>query len=206
MVLLRSMALGIGVLSAHLAVIFSPSLMTGTRVKLDKYSTPQIISIRLDAFVAPAITDISTLAQAGFGERSAFDSPILKKTASPHETQVRAKIQVAPELEIHRWQPEKTHLGDFFVAEFLDEVAAPNVDFAEILQRALPMDFQPFLLEFWIDQYGNTSRVVCIDGGCTDEVTAALGKLPEITFRPALKDGLTVASRKLIQVDPVALL
>jgi hypothetical protein len=206
MVLLRNTALGIAVFSVHLAVIFNPSLMMGTRVKLDKSSTSQIISIRLDAFVAPAITDISTLAQAALGERSASESPTPKKTASPHKTQVRAKTQVAPELEIHRWQPEKAHLGDFFVAEFLDEVAAPNVDFTEILQRALPMDFQPFLLEFWIDQYGNTSRVVCIEGGCTDEVTVALGELPEITFRPALKDGLTVASRKLIQVDPVALL
>jgi hypothetical protein len=206
MMLLRNTTLGIGVLSVHLAVLFNPSVILPTDFEPNKYLTSHINSVQRVSFIMREAKDISDMPLAALAPKPAFDNRLLKKNALPYEAQGIPKIQVVSELDIRVVQQEKAHLDDYVVAEFFEEVASPNQDFSEILHRLLPVEFQPFLLEFWIDQDGNTSRVICIDGGCTDEVSATLVRLQEITFRPALKDGSKVASRKLIQVEPIVLL
>lgn len=106
------------------------------------------------------------------------------------------------ETEEHR----RLNAEDFFSPDEVDETANPVGNFEETLRQGLPLYVHGMTIEFWIDSMGNTVQVRCVEGDCTDEMTAGLEQLRSSMFEPAVKEGLAVPSRKLIQIDASPLL
>lgn len=82
-----------------------------------------------------------------------------------------------------------------------DETALPPDDIGEMLQQALPFAFGLLVLDFSIDSAGNTIAVECVEGDCNPAVIDSLKMLTHLIFRPAISEGVAVASRKSIQVE-----
>lgn len=87
-------------------------------------------------------------------------------------------------------------------ADALDTTAVPPDGFQQILEQRLPYDIESVVLEFLIDNEGNTVAVNCLEGDCNLKLQGDISKLRELTFIPAIKGSAAVASRKVIQVDP----
>ena len=90
---------------------------------------------------------------------------------------------------------------DFLDASALDETADPEDGFQSALAQSVPLFFSALEIELWIDSSGQTVRVLCVGAECTQAVTADLQQLLSQHFKPAQKNGLPVASRKLIQIE-----
>jgi hypothetical protein len=90
---------------------------------------------------------------------------------------------------------------EFLEASSLDETATPMEGFGEALSLLFPPTFQSLVIEFWIDSGGNIADARCMEGNCVDLSPESLNRLLELHFYPAIKDGLSVPSRKLIQID-----
>jgi hypothetical protein len=93
----------------------------------------------------------------------------------------------------------------FLTAEAVDETALPEEHFEEVLKQALPYGLEAVELEIWIDHTGNTVLVQCVDRDNCNETADGLQQLLGLHFKPAMKDGLPVSSRKhiYIRIDPV---
>lgn len=93
-------------------------------------------------------------------------------------------------------------------ARFLDvdEVDAPalaTTQFEGALDQALPSRFELIVLELLIDEAGRTVSALCIGGDCGEALAQRLQLLLVVPFAPAQKDGIAVASRKIIQISPL---
>lgn len=95
------------------------------------------------------------------------------------------------------------NLDTFLDADAVDQTARPDENFEIALGQRLPLRVEPMVLEFWIDKEGITVRVQCLEGACNDAADTFLTKLAELRFAPAVKDGAPVASRKVMQIDPL---
>lgn len=95
------------------------------------------------------------------------------------------------------------NLDTFLDADAVDQTARPDDNFEIALGQRLPLRIEPMVLEFWIDKDGMTVQVRCLEGACNDEAEASLTRLAELRFTPAVKDGAPVASRKVMQIDPL---
>ena len=91
----------------------------------------------------------------------------------------------------------------FLDADAVDETARPDVNFEVALSQRLPLRVESMVLEFWIDKEGVTVQVRCLEGACSDVVDATLIRLAELRFTPAIKNRAPVASRKVMQIDPL---
>ena len=91
----------------------------------------------------------------------------------------------------------------FFDLDELDEPATGTSGFETALNDALPTTFEIIVLEFLINEMGVTVQITCIDGDCSNASIENLQALASIPFLPAMKNGSTVASRKVIQVLPL---
>lgn len=90
----------------------------------------------------------------------------------------------------------------FLDAGELDQSAAASKAFEDALDKALPSTFDSIVLEFLIDETGQTVQLNCIEGDCSASPTNWLQQLLAIPFTPAIKNGQPVASRKVIQFLP----
>jgi hypothetical protein len=90
---------------------------------------------------------------------------------------------------------------EFLEASSPDETSIPMEGFEEVLSLIFPPNFESLVIEFWIDNKGNTTMAQCMEGNCGALLPESLNRLLELHFYPAIKDGLPVSSRKLIQID-----
>ena len=92
----------------------------------------------------------------------------------------------------------------FLTAEAVDETAFPEERFEEVLKQSLPYGLEAIELEIWIDHTGNAVLVQCVDSDNCNDSADGLQQLLGLHFKPAIKDGLPVASRKhiYIRIDP----
>ena len=90
----------------------------------------------------------------------------------------------------------------FLDAGDLDQSAAASKAFEDALDKSLPARFDLIVLEFLIDESGQTVQLKCIDGDCSTELAEKLQQLVALPFTPATKNGQPVASRKVIQISP----
>lgn len=93
---------------------------------------------------------------------------------------------------------------NFLTAEAVDETALPEEHFEETLKQSLPYGLEAIELEIWIDQTGTAVLVQCLDQDNCKDSSEGLQQLLGLRFKPAIKDGLPVPSRKHISVhiDP----
>lgn len=90
----------------------------------------------------------------------------------------------------------------FLDAGDLDQSAVASKAFESALDKALPDKFESVVLEFLIDEAGQTVQLTCIEGNCSAELSEKLQQLVAIPFTPATKNGQPVASRKVIEIFP----
>ena len=90
----------------------------------------------------------------------------------------------------------------FLNFEALDEAAIGTVEFESALNKALPRAFDKVVLEFLIDEHGAVVQLSCIEGDCSAALDDDIQPLLRVPFTPALKNGLPVASRKVLQISP----
>ncbi len=95
-------------------------------------------------------------------------------------------------------------IENFLEADAVDETALPEERFEEILKQSLPLGLQAIELELWIDHTGNTVLVRCLDQDNCGDSADSLKQLLTLRFTPAVKDGISVSSRKhiSIHIDP----
>ena len=92
--------------------------------------------------------------------------------------------------------------GRFLDAAELDQSAAAPTVFDQTLDKTLPTAVDLIVLEFLIDESGQTVQITCTDGDCSAQLVEKLQQLMVIPFSPAIKNGRPVASRKVIQISP----
>ncbi len=90
----------------------------------------------------------------------------------------------------------------FLDFDALDQAAVAFSQFESALVNTLPASFEVIVLELFIDESGRTVQLACIEGDCTDELRYKLPDLMDVPFTPAMKNGESVASRKIIQLLP----
>ena len=95
------------------------------------------------------------------------------------------------------------NMAVFLDADAVDQTARPDDHFEILLGQRLPLRIESMVLEFWIDDEGITVQVQCLEGACNDATIVPLTKLAELRFAPAIKNGTPVASRKVMQIDPL---
>lgn len=130
--------------------------------------------------------------------------PSEKPTAPPSAASADNRSNVAPST------PEKSssdpltffNRDRFLDAGDLDQSAAASKAFEDVLDKSLPARFDLIVLEFLIDESGQTVQLMCLDGDCSSELTVELQQLMTLPFVPAIKNGKPVASRKIIQISP----
>ena len=93
---------------------------------------------------------------------------------------------------------------NFLNVDELDVAALGSSELESMMTKALPAQFEFVILEFLIDKTGRIVQVACIDGECSEILNFELQALLAVPFKPALKDGQVVASRKVIHVLPVS--
>lgn len=185
-----------------MAVIFGiASSLRGATRQPEKYGPVLLAQLASFAPVAPpqrrgpipppaSSADIQRPAGGRPAEHAIATPPPTGNGSDPNETEGRQH----PKAE------------DFFSPDEVDETANPVGNFEETLRQGLPLYVHGLVVEFWIDSMGNTVQVRCVEGDCSDAMTAGLEQLLASLFQPAVKNGLAVPSRKLIQIDPSPLL
>ncbi len=123
-----------------------------------------------------------------------------KKTPSPVATDASSEMREAkPGSDaVLAFKPEI-----FLDLQALDEAARTSSAFESVLASALPARFEHIVLEFFIDETGRIVKVFCVEGDCSADLPDKLMPQLAVPFTPALKDGQTVASRKVIEVLPL---
>ena len=136
--------------------------------------------------------------------QSATDKPSEKTAAAPGTASLEKKSSSAPgTTEKASSDPLPFFNRDRFLdAGDLDQSAAASKAFEDTLEKSLPAGFDLIVLEFLIDESGQTVQLTCIDGDCSTELAEKLQQLVALPFTPATKNGQPVASRKVIQISP----
>ena len=94
----------------------------------------------------------------------------------------------------------------YFLREELDSSAEPVADLGKELIKILPVLSGTVIIEFWITEAGQATRIDFIKGQTLLPLDEAMQILLSYEFTPALRDGKPVASRKLIEIDTDAIL
>lgn len=190
------------VVLAHMAVIFGiGSSLSGATLKPESYSS--VLKVQFASFVVVAQPQAPRTVQTPAtsaridpqaGRRPAEDAfttpPPTSKGSDSNETEERQHLK-----------PE-----EFFSADEVDETANPLGNFEETLRQGLPLYVHGLVIEFWIDSSGNTLQVRCVEGDCSEAMAPGLDLLLASLFEAAVKDGMAVPSRKLIQIDSSSML
>jgi hypothetical protein len=183
---------------AHAAVLFFLPLQLENRPKLE--ASPLMMATLATIEPRQQILKFRPLPRTESPELSAV---VLAKPEKPRAS----RLPVKPKTEKSSYASiEKKNLlqsEDEFQVKFEDagETAVPPEDIGETLQRVLPFSFGLLILDFSVDSAGNTVEVECVEGDCNPAVIESLKVLPQLSFRPAIKEGVAVASRKSIQIE-----
>ena len=94
----------------------------------------------------------------------------------------------------------------YFLREELDNSAEPLADIGKELSKILPVLSGTVIIEFWITETGQVTRIDFIKGETLLPLDEAMQILLNYEFAPAMRAGKSVASRKLIEVDTDAVL
>ena len=146
-------------------------------------------------------------ATLAIGSNPRFD--LTTKQADAHE--LASPTKKSSDAGPKRFAPDDLAAGGvagfnrerFFELDELDEPATGASGFETALNEALPTTFEVIVLEFLINEMGVTVQITCIDGDCSNASIENLQALASISFSPAMKYGVAVASRKVIQVLPL---
>lgn len=87
--------------------------------------------------------------------------------------------------------------------ELVDKTAQPEDGFDTALQQSAPLFFSELEIELWIDSEGQVVKVLCAGADCSQTAATELQRLIGQRFKPAEKDGMPVASKKRLQLEPV---
>jgi hypothetical protein len=88
----------------------------------------------------------------------------------------------------------------YYTLDMLDSAAQPMADF-DIAPALLNSIQTRLLLEFWIDRNGEVRELRVIEpAGTRRDVTAIMASLRTVRFRPAMRGGMPVNSRKLVEL------
>ena len=164
---------------------------------------------RLSLQIINAQTDTGALTEL------ATPLPQPKPTQKPRETQAKSTDTLTeikpgktneappdPSESLSRTLSPFLDRSRFLDAAELDQAAAAPTVFDQTLDKTLPTAFDLIVLEFLIDESGQTVQITCIDGDCSAQLVEKLQQLMVIPFSPAIKNGRPVASRKVIQISP----
>jgi hypothetical protein len=183
---------------AHAAVLFSSPFSLESRPTRESsrlvVATLAIIEPRQQILISQLIPQtkdpkLSATVLAKPEKPRASPPPVTPKTEEPSKASVEKKNSLQSEEEL---QVKSEDAGDR---------AVPPEEFGEILQRILPFSFGLLVLDFSVDSAGNIVEVECVEGDCNPAVVESLKFLPQLSFRPAMREGVAVASRKSIQID-----
>jgi hypothetical protein len=190
----KKLALVCTVCGVHLALLtgFNLNLVLGKPSNIANITTEKLSMTLLQASSQPLSDSLAKPQE----QTSAIDSE-----AADVQTAATGQKSVLPESPFWTGLQNRDYFLD---SEAVDKTAEPDVTFEALLAQLLPLNVQSVVLEFWIEKDGQPVEVRCIEGACTDEVTAALPKLAELTFKPAIKNGEAVANRKVIQIEASA--
>ena len=204
------------VVTAHLAVIegfFESTSLNNVASEQSKRLTVHVIEgSTLDAAIpaymllakAPALTPTPAPAPKpiqGIAKTPLEKADILQKTLVDNYSELSGlSDQKSLGFTVNAPVDRRRYL-DF---DALDQSAISSLEFEAALAKALPMKFEQIMLEFLIDETGRTVLVSCIEGDCSTTLAADFQQLLALPFEPALKNGQAVASRKIIQVLPLA--
>jgi hypothetical protein len=183
---------------AHAAVLFSSPFSFESRRTLE--SSPLIVATFAKIEPRQQILKSQPIRQAKSPELPAgalaksenppaSGPPVAPKTEEASHASVQKKSLLQSEEEV---QAKSEDAG---------ETAVPPNNIGETLQRVLPYSFGLLVLDFSVDSAGNTIEVECVEGDCNPAVIESLKFLPQFSFRPAVKEGVAVASRKSIQIE-----
>lgn len=130
--------------------------------------------------------------------------PEKSPSSPPAAANVDRKIDVIPETsDKSSSEPSPFFNRERFLdAGELDQSAVASKAFEDALDKTLPARFDSIVLEFLIDENGETVQLNCIEGDCSAALSERLQQLMLIPFTPASKNGQPVASRKVIEVFP----
>jgi hypothetical protein len=121
-------------------------------------------------------------------------------TVSPN---ISNPVAVAPSIQSVLRYPggllNREH--EYLLAGDLDETAMPSEDLGTVLARIFPVLSGLIVLDLWIDATGQVVRVDLVQGRTLLREVDAMQPLLEVKFQPAIKNGQSVASRKLIEID-----
>ena len=129
--------------------------------------------------------------------------PVGFKIASPPQVHQTAELAVSPQQPIQGYGVNLAlDRSRFLDLNAIDQSAISTGEFEPTLAKVLPANFESMLLELLIDETGRTVQVACIEGDCFATTDDGLQQLLDVPFLPAIKNGKTVASRKVIEVFP----
>ena len=89
----------------------------------------------------------------------------------------------------------------FLTLDQIDQSAEPLSDLGVTLGRIFPLFSGLVVLELWIDDQGRVLHVVVLQGRSLNSDSFDFVELLETPFKPAIKNGQTVASRKVIEIN-----
>jgi hypothetical protein len=89
----------------------------------------------------------------------------------------------------------------YLISSELDATASAPHDFGELLAKIFPVLSGIVILELWIDANGEVTRIDLIQGRTISQDADAMNELLSTKFGSAQKNGRTIASRKLIEIN-----
>lgn len=195
----------LAVIAAHASVLFGIYPASAVEFQTSEIRIARIFQATLLAGESVAITEQGHIAAApfSFSVRPGTLRPMQSKPAERNPVSKPIKTGVNEIPRPTEKLPSLTLDGFWEVSE-VDSPASPIDDFGDALQQRLPPILVPVVIEFWISQDGATVQAACFERNCPASVTDRLGDLLDLRFQPAIKSGLAVSSRKLVQIEPQA--
>lgn len=182
---------------AHAAVLFFSPFQLESHFKLE--ASPLIVATLATIELRQHILELRQLPQTKSLELSAV---VLAKPEKPRASRppITPKTEESSHVTVQKKNLLQSEEKVQVKSEDDGETAVLTEDIGETLQRVLPFSFGLLVLDFSVDSAGNTVEVECVEGDCNPAVIESLKFLRQLSFRPAIKEGVAVASRKSIQI------
>ena len=197
-----------GVCVVHMLLI--GSFASSARFSAQPSGNAESSRLQIEERAVPVIV-IQANASPAWLPEPALTPPVESATQQPTPAKFPAQFpptrQTAQTVRMEPLFPPTLAIFDrdkFLDLEALDQAAVAFSQFELALTNALPASFEAIVLELLINESGRTVQITCIEGDCSDELQQQLAALMDVPFTPAMKNGETVASRKIIQALPAS--
>jgi hypothetical protein len=122
---------------------------------------------------------------------------------SPKTNSVPTSEAIAPFVQTILKYPDAllSHENEYLPGNELDVTAISVEDLGVSLSKIFPILSGLIILELWIDTTGQVTRIDLIQGQTLSLESDAMKPLLDMTFAPAIKNGVPVSSRKLIEIN-----